>query len=52
MAEYLRDEAGVGLTPGHVFGSKGEGHVRNAYAQSMADLEEGLDRVKRALGKL
>jgi aminotransferase len=52
MAEYLRSEAGVGLTPGHVFGRKGEGHVRNAYAQSMADLEEGLDRVKRALGKL
>ena len=52
MAEYLRNEAKVAVTPGHLFGTNGEGHFRNAYAQPMADLEEGIDRIKEALGEL
>lgn len=52
MAEYLRNEARVAITPGHLFGSNGEGHIRNAYAQSMEDLTEGLKRIKAALSKL
>jgi aminotransferase len=52
MAEYLREEARVAITPGHLFGSNGEGHIRNAFCQSMGDLSEGLDRIKKALGKL
>ena len=52
MAQYLREEAKVGITPGHLFGANGEGHIRNAYAQSMEDLEEGLGRIKTALQKL
>lgn len=52
LAKYLREEANVAVTPGHLFGKKGEGHIRNAYAQSMADLEEGMDRIKAALKKI
>ncbi|MCW4051539.1 MAG: aminotransferase class I/II-fold pyridoxal phosphate-dependent enzyme [Candidatus Bathyarchaeota archaeon] len=52
MAKYIRDEANVAITPGHLFGKNGEGHIRNAYAQSMPDLEEGLSRIKKALAKL
>lgn len=52
MAKYLREEAKVVLTPGHLFGEQGEGHLRNSFAQSMGDLEEGLSRVRKALAKL
>jgi aspartate/methionine/tyrosine aminotransferase len=52
IAKYILDEAKVAITPGHLFGENGEGHIRNAYAQSMRDLEEGLDRIKIALNKI
>ena len=52
LAKYFREEANVAITPGHLFGKQGEGHIRNSYAQSMADLEEGLERIKKALKKL
>lgn len=52
MVQYIREEAKVGVTPGHLFGVNGEGHIRNSYAQSMDDLEEGLGRIKAALKKL
>jgi aspartate/methionine/tyrosine aminotransferase len=52
LAKYFLEEARVAITPGHLFGNEGKGHIRNAYAQSMGDLEEGLDRIKTALKKL
>ncbi len=52
MAEYIKNEANVAITPGHLFGAQGEGHIRNSFAQSMDDLSEGLDRIKNALSKL
>lgn len=52
MAQYIREEAKVAITPGHLFGEQGEGHIRNSFAQSMDDLSEGLDRIKKALAKL
>lgn len=52
MAQYLREEAKVAITPGHLFGKQGKGHIRNAYAQSWDDLREGIDRIKAALKKL
>ncbi len=51
MTKYLREEARVAVTPGHLFGKHGEGHIRNSYAQSLDELEEGLDRIKTALKK-
>jgi len=52
MAEYIKKEANVAITPGHLFGAQGEGHIRNSFAQSMDDLSEGLTRIKAALSKL
>jgi aspartate/methionine/tyrosine aminotransferase len=52
IAEYIRNEAKVAITPGHLFGAQGEGHIRNSFAQSMDDLSEGLDRIKKALANL
>jgi aspartate/methionine/tyrosine aminotransferase len=52
MSKYLMDEAAVAVTPGHLFGANGEGHVRNAFAQSMSELEEALTRIRAALAKL
>jgi aminotransferase len=52
LAKYIRDEAKVAITPGHLFGEEGEGHIRNSFAQSMDDLSEGLDRIKKVLTKL
>jgi len=52
LTEYLRNEYKVVVTPGSIFGSIGEGHFRQAYAQSMEDIEEGLSRIKKALNNL
>ncbi|TRO55635.1 pyridoxal phosphate-dependent aminotransferase [Candidatus Bathyarchaeota archaeon] len=52
MAEYIKKETNVAITPGHLFGAQGEGHIRNSFAQSMDDLSEGLSRIKTALAKL
>ncbi len=52
MAKYLREEANGVVTPGSLFGSRGEGHIRQAYAQIMEDIVEGLRRVDKALARL
>jgi aminotransferase len=52
LAKYIREEAKVVITPGNLFGAQGEGHIRNSFAQSMEDLSEGLDRIKKVLRKL
>ena len=43
-------EARVAAVPGSCFGT--EGHIRLSYACSMAELEEGLDRMEKFLGNL
>lgn len=50
MAMYLLHEAKVATVPGSGFGA--EGHLRLSYSTSMENLEEGLKRIKEALGKL
>lgn len=50
LCEYLIDEARVVCVPGAAFGM--EGHVRISYAVSERDLEEGLDKIAAALGRL
>jgi len=52
MAEYLLEKANVAVVPGAEFGKTGEGHVRIAYSTSYRQLEEGLQRIHRALEKL
>ena len=41
----------VGVTPGIDFGSGGEGFLRFSYANSIENIEEGLDRLEKYLEK-
>lgn len=52
MAERLLYDAGVAVTPGIEFGPLGEGHVRMSYANSRANLEKGLARIREVSAKL
>jgi aspartate/methionine/tyrosine aminotransferase len=45
-------EAGVALTPGIDFGRGIEGYLRISYANSLENLQEGVERLKRFLERL
>ncbi len=45
LAARLLDEAGVVVTPGHGFGSAGEGYIRIALTQDEKRLSEAVERV-------
>ena len=49
FAFEVLENAKVGLTPGIDFGPHGEGYVRFSYANSMENIEEGLQRLERYL---
>src|SRR5262249_21855746 len=52
FALSILDNAGVAITPGLDFGSNApERHVRFAYTRALEDLEEGVDRISRALDR-
>ncbi|HVM95332.1 MAG TPA: pyridoxal phosphate-dependent aminotransferase [Candidatus Acidoferrales bacterium] len=50
LAGYLIEEAHVAVVGGTDFGYPG--HIRISYATSMQNLERGLERIEKALGKL
>lgn len=45
------EEVKVGVSPGIDFGSSGEGFLRFSYANSLANIEEGLNRLENYLRK-
>lgn len=45
-------EAGVALLPGTNFGESGKGFVRMCYATSRKRIEEGIERIRRAVSQL
>ena len=45
LADQLLDQAGVVTLPGTGFGPEGEGYLRLSYANSQANLKEGLRRM-------
>ena len=45
LAFDILEKAHVGVTPGVDFGSNGEGYIRFSYANSIENIEEGLDRL-------
>ncbi len=47
----ITEEAKVGVTPGIDFGSGGEGFLRFSYATSFENIQEGLNRLERYLGR-
>lgn len=51
LANYIL-ENGVALLDGTAFGEYGEGYLRISYATSLEKIEEGIDRIKKALSKL
>jgi aspartate aminotransferase len=50
VANFLLDEAGVAVVPGDAFGD--DHYMRISYASSMAELEDGLGRIDRAVQQL
>jgi aspartate aminotransferase len=50
VADYLLDAAGVAVVPGDAFGD--EHYMRLSYASSMAELEDGLARIDKAVQQL
>ena len=48
LAAYLLDEALVAVVPGEAFGTPG--FIRLSYALGMDQLEEGVQRIQKALG--
>ncbi|MEJ2639256.1 MAG: pyridoxal phosphate-dependent aminotransferase [Desulfosarcinaceae bacterium] len=51
LAFDILEKACVGVTPGIDFGPGGEGYLRFSYANSLANIEEGLNRLERYLGE-
>lgn len=49
LAFDILENAHVGVTPGTDFGQGGEGFIRFSYANSLENIERGLDRVERYL---
>ncbi len=51
LAFDILEKAHVGVTPGIDFGENGEGFLRFSYANSIENIEEGLNRFERYLQK-
>ncbi|WP_026574632.1 aminotransferase A [Bacillus sp. UNC438CL73TsuS30] len=51
FTEKLIDQAKVAVIPGSAFSIYGEGYIRISYANSMENLEEGLNRLEEFLAK-
>jgi aspartate/methionine/tyrosine aminotransferase len=47
LAFDILEKAGVGVTPGIDFGSQAEGFLRFSYANSLENIEEGLERLQK-----
>jgi aspartate/methionine/tyrosine aminotransferase len=49
LANLILEKAGVALLPGSSFGEYGEGYLRLAYANSIANIELGLEKIRAVL---
>lgn len=52
LARLLLEESGVALLSGTSFGEYGEGYLRLSYANSLEELEKGIQRIAAAAQKL
>jgi aspartate aminotransferase len=48
LADLLLNEAGVACLNGAAFGEQGEGYLRFSYANSLANIQEALSRIRKA----
>jgi aspartate/methionine/tyrosine aminotransferase len=49
LAFDILEKAHVGVAPGIDFGRNGEGYLRFSYANSLENIEEGMERLKKYL---
>jgi aspartate/methionine/tyrosine aminotransferase len=49
LETYLLNEAGVAVLSGTAFGKHGDGYLRLSYANSIENIQKGLDRIREAL---
>jgi aspartate aminotransferase len=49
LANLILEKAGVALLPGNSFGQYGEGYLRLSYANSIENIEKGLDKIRTAI---
>jgi aspartate/methionine/tyrosine aminotransferase len=47
LADLILEKAGVALLPGSSFGEFGEGYLRLSYANSIENIELGLEKVRK-----
>jgi aspartate/methionine/tyrosine aminotransferase len=47
LAFDILEKAHVGVTPGIDFGKHGEGYLRFSYANSIENIEEGMNRLEK-----
>jgi len=47
LAGYLLHEGGVACVDGGAFGPYGEGYIRFSYANSLANLMEAVERIRK-----
>jgi len=52
LADALLNEAGVAILSGTAFGKFGEGYLRLSYANSVENINKGLERMRKFLVKL
>jgi aspartate aminotransferase len=52
LAKILLEQAGVALLPGSSFGQYGEGYLRLSYANSLQNIQKGVDKIGEVLAKL
>jgi aspartate/methionine/tyrosine aminotransferase len=52
LANLILEKAGVALLPGNSFGEYGEGYLRLSYANSIDNIEKGLERIRAAIQEL
>ena len=51
LADVLLSEAGVACLNGTAFGQHGDGFLRFSYANSLGNIMEAIDRIKKVSGK-
>jgi aspartate/methionine/tyrosine aminotransferase len=52
MALYLLDKAGIATVPGDAFGPAGNGHIRISLSTTYDEVQNGMERMKKALSEI
>jgi len=49
LANLILEKAGVALLPGSSFGDYGDGYLRLSYANSVENIQSGLEKIQKAV---